>query len=248
MKLNKFRKGTAKIFAAILGVIILNVIGCAARVVKIPVEDRIECLITPMKDLTGSYDPVSPKLETLIQQEGDSDFAKYEYRGTSSSYDKRIYVTNHFIIHKLLPENSRKLEDDPSLYKASTFDLLITGTVQQIKYGTPTEISKYFVDAWLFGIWGVLVREEAEQTNVNRAALVEYNFKVFDAKTRKKIASFTIQGAEKLPINDRERIVLLANKKVAQGLLVKLNTEVAKVYKNIEPRKYFKVGQNYYKW
>jgi len=232
---------------------VLSITSCARslRLIPIPPEHRLKGLILPLKDLTGSYAPVEPKLEELIKDASKTNFIRYTYRGPSSSYDVDVYRTNHYIMSNVGPDGSdlanyyARKDNLSSTNIDSSYDFVVLGSVQQLQYGSPVEISKYIVNAWLWGAWGLLLSDRS--TKENRAALIECNFKIYDARKRNQIASFTIQGAEKLPINDREKIVRLANKKIAEGFLFKLDNEVSKVYK-IKAKEYYRSGNKYYQW
>lgn len=240
----------SKYYVFIVSSILAFLLSCAKPINlnSIPIDNRIKCLLIPLQDLTGSYSPIKPSLEQLVQETSKNDFINYFIKGPTASYDQEVFVANYFIVHKMT-EDKKFLNDFPDIPDSAwpdlNFDLIITGTVQQIRYGSPTEVSKYFIDGWLWGMWGVWAREKSEKST--RAALLEYNFKIFMAKTKQQIAAFTLQGAQKSTISDRERIVMLANKKVSEGFIYRLNNEIVKFYK-ISPQEYYKSGDKYYKY
>ncbi|MCK5759670.1 MAG: hypothetical protein KAH33_00150 [Candidatus Delongbacteria bacterium] len=215
---------------------------------RVKIEDRIKCLILPFKDITGSYDPVEPKLETLLVEYSNSDFLGYKHKGNISIRDKNkdLFQSNYNIVEKKsnIPNDAKMDDILNSLSNASEYDLLVSGTVEQLKYGSAFEVQKFIVDVYLWGFWGILAHNQSEN---DRAALLEYNIKVYDFNPKKLISSWTIQGAAKSPDRDREKLVKKANINVTDGILVKLN-EITTERFNIKPIIYYDKGDNYYEW
>ena len=244
-----------KRYSMVIVIVILTIstlIGCArlkpVQPNNVNIEDRIKCLILPLKDITGSYGPVEPKLETLLVQNSKANFIEYTPKRKISIRDKKkkFFQSNYNIIAKesnIL--NNESIEDMlNSLSKTSEYNLLITGTVEQLKYGSAFEVDKYIVDVYLWGIWGVLAHNQSKN---DRAALLEYNIKVFDLKTKKLISSWTIQGAAKSLERDREKLVKKANMNVTDGIIVKLN-EISTKRFNFNPRIYYDKNGEYYEY
>ena len=218
------------------------ILNCSHSVslIKISNENRLKLLALPLKDLTGNYDVVEPKMELLIENESKRNFIEYFYEGPYTSYDQINLITNHFDIDYFNKVNKLDsiITTNPNKYHG-----IITGTVEQIQYGSPKEIAKYIVDSWLWGIVGLAYRESYEQGN--RSALVEYNFKIFELPSKSKIASFAIQGTARHWKFVREKIVEKANKRAAYTFIYKLCKDISKHY-GLEPIEYYKSGNKYF--
>lgn len=203
-----------------------------------------------MDDLTGAYDAVEPKLVPIVKEKLNSGFVTYDYKGPTPRYNKVIFVPNHFISQEL-PSNidiSKLIDNNELCLKLAeklNARIVILGSVQQIYYGQPKEISNYIVDAWLWGVWGLAAREEYERTN--KMALVEYNFKIYDSIDESLIKTFNIQGTYSSPIPDRQKLVHEANKYAANGLIFNLNKSITK-YFGIKTKEYYKAGNKFHKW
>jgi hypothetical protein len=97
------------------------------------------------------------------------------------------------------------------------------------------DIEGYFIDQWLFGFWGAILRFERE--NSQRAGFVEYRLVVESVARGLAGAVIPVQGGWVSQMIDRESTMRQTNIVAAQATAWKLNTELAPLL-NIVPNIY----------
>ncbi len=227
----------ASTFIIIITVFLL--IGCAVTIPPpFPVQQRIECLIAPLEDLTGIYKAVKPSFETILTSKMMEDYAQHIDKGPTQGYKKKTILTNVFIPLIISLEIDSSTENDivETFGKSSNADLLIKGTVDQLSYGSPMDIEKYIASYVAFGLLGV--GSSAKSDKEKRAGFVEYRFKVYKLPDEKFLDSFIIQGAHSSSISGRQEIIKKANEIVTEELVYQLNNKIAKHFRK-QPKKYF---------
>lgn len=179
-----------------------------------PVEpdDRIVCVIEPLKDLTGSYEALEPKFEQLIVDKFQDD---YTHRYTAGSYpqkDMTTLISNNFTFE--IASSSYVLPRDNAL--------IISGTVEQIQYGSVIDIEGLIVDYHMLGLWRLYLGGGED----SRAGLVEYRLAVRRAGDNGLIRTFIIQGAYRKSKPDRAKILEMANKLAVEDFCFELNDNI----------------------
>ncbi len=196
--------------------LVIVVISCSTPSLPppVPVDDRITCAFEPLRDLTGQYDVLDRGFDDAVYEAMQRDYLWSYVEVNYPGRWRTEFITNTFTPS---PLGSRPNQDKVAL--------LIRGSVEQIKYGSPREIKEYIVDYWLFGILGALRRDA--KSKGERAALVEYRLELYDVAGNEILDTWVIQGAYKSGVADRSRIVQKANEVAAQRLLFRLNDEIA---------------------
>jgi|GEM_PF-3599972 len=190
----------------------------------IPQREEIVCHIIKFQDMTGTYDSVNPSLEELIQIKLTDDYTfKYEI---FSSGDKTVFLANQFTSNNNLIMNKK--------------DLIISGQVEQIKYGYPQDIKTNLANYHFFGLLGL---EIFSDDNDLRMAMIEYRIKILDSQ-KKILKTMIIQGTYKADVNklSREEIITIANKSVAEEFVWRINNELSEIFE-IEPQKFIFNGK-----
>lgn len=241
-------------------IIMLISTGCTKHSINLneeKIDKRIICLFKPLKDITGSYSVVEPKLEAILENNYDVDFVEYKPKFELPVRDRsKSLIQPNFIIVKrdsIITEESAISEILESSKYNSEYKLLISGTVEQLKYGAYYKVEEYISDIYLWGLAPTLVPYPTNLTPIPkeiseyRTALLEYNIKVYDFQTRELISSWTIQGAATSPERNREKIVKTANTNVSDGILVKLN-EIYTAIRNIKPKVFYERNEKYYRY
>jgi len=208
-----FRAGRVLLFVALAAPATL--LSCSSTLpAPVPVDQRIQVVFEPLKDLTGDYERLGESLESLAAIKMRDD---YTHRLLQSGYPKTTYtefMANHFAAAPAGLEPTSVVGTNGPI-------LRLSGTIEKIVFGRPDDIEEDIVNTWMSEVWSLLI-----SGNDDRAAFVEYRIIVDDARSGDHLKTLIVQGGYRQSEADPERLMGLANRVAAEALVYELNREV----------------------
>ncbi len=171
-----------------------------------PPRERLKVLVMDFKDLTGSYGNFQPKFEDLLTDALKPQSVRiignlWQLKNTSPNWHRVNNIFTPVDRQEALPRLAAKDLSSPYMSLGGVSvpdndkirgigslvgaDLLITGTVEELRFGDePFEMSRYIA----FGLIGEAAREGT------KVGTISFNINVISMKDGKVIFSKTVEG------------------------------------------------------